>query len=132
MAREPRPGSTTQSISIGGSAAGVAQVAGDHNTITATGTVTSGTPPEVLAALAAIQAAVSTNAATKALADAAAEQANAKAPDKATIAQHLQGALTVAKTLPDWLDIAKKIGPAVATAAAWLGAQGAALLALAR
>ena len=86
----------------------------------------------MLDALAAIQSALATNAATKALADAAAEQANAKEPDKATIAQHLQGALTVAKTLPDWLEIAKKIGPAVATAASWLGAQGAALLALLR
>ena len=132
MADKPRRGSVTQSLAIGGNAAGVAQVAGDNAKITATGTITSGTPPEVLDALAAIQSALAANPATRTLADAAAEQATAKEPDKATIAQQLQGALTVAKTLPDWLDVARKIGPAVATAATWLGAQGTALLALLR
>ncbi len=133
MAKESNaPTSSTQSISAGRDAIGVVQIAGDSNQISVTTFVTSATPPQVLEALAAIQATLAANPATKALADAATDQAKAQEPDKGAIATQLETALKVAKTLPDWLDIARKIGPSVLTVGTWLGAQGAALLALLR
>jgi len=129
MTRAP---TVKQSIAIGGNATGVIQTAGGGNTITQAATATFGTPPEVLQALDAIRAALAANPHTRVLADAAAEQAKVKNPDKGAIATQLDRALTVAKTIPDWMDVAGKIAPHVTTAAAWLGAQGNALLALLR
>src|SRR4051794_34458767 len=67
-------GSTNQTMSFGGSAAGASQQAGSRNTATTTGTVSAGAPPEVLKALFAIQAELWQHPATKALTDAAVEQ----------------------------------------------------------
>jgi hypothetical protein len=121
---------TKQSISIGGSAAGVAQVAGSGNTVTATGSVSAGVPAEVLQALVAIQAALSSHPATKALTDAAVEQAKAAEPDKAAIGSQLKTAFDVAKTTLGWAEIAGKLAPYVQTAAGWLGGGWASLLTL--
>jgi hypothetical protein len=131
MGTERKLGTTVnQSFSAGRDATGVVQTVGDGNTVNETVTVTSGIPPEVITALDAIALALSVNPSTRVLAVEAAKEAKADAPDKGTIAGHLSTALTVAKTLPDWLDIARKVAPAVQTAATWLGAQGAALFRL--
>jgi hypothetical protein len=121
---------TTQRISIGGSAAGVAQVAGSGNTVTSTGTLSAGAPAEVLQALVAIQAALSSHPATKALTDAAVEQAKAAEPDKAAIGSQLKTAFDVAKTTLGWAEIAGKLAPYVHTASEWLGGNWASQLSL--
>ena len=56
-------------------AAGVAQVAGDSNIITATGRISADMPEDVLKALLAIQTAVSAHPAARALTDAAVQDA---------------------------------------------------------
>jgi hypothetical protein len=58
-------GGTTQRLSVGGDAAGVAQVAGSSNTVTMTGSVSTGVPPDVQQALLAIQATLSAQPATR-------------------------------------------------------------------
>jgi hypothetical protein len=120
-----------QSISVGGNATNVVQVVGDGNDVNQIN-VGSGTPPEVVKALDDIVSALSGNESTRIPAEEAAKEAKADAPDKGTIAGHLSAALTVAKTLSEWLDIARKVGPAVKTVASWLGAQGEALVGLLR
>jgi hypothetical protein len=52
----------------------------------------------------------------------------AEEADKGAIAQQLEAALQVAKSLPDWFDIAETIGPHLRTAIEWLGAYGTALV----
>ncbi|MBV8520924.1 MAG: hypothetical protein JOY71_02120 [Acetobacteraceae bacterium] len=114
-------GNTNQTMSIGGSAAGIVQQAGTGNTATATGTVSAGAPPEVLKALLAIQAELSGHPATKALTDAAVEQAKAAEPDKKAIGSQLKAAFDVAKTTLGWAEIAEKLAPFARIAAGWLG-----------
>ncbi len=83
MAKRPSSqGSRTQSFNVGRDAVGAVQNAGDNTRVDVTATVAPATPPQVLEALAAIQAAFAVNPATKALADAAADQVKTKEPDK--------------------------------------------------
>ena len=124
--------SRTQSFNVGRNAIGAVQNAGDDNRIALSASVMSATPPQVLEALAAIQAALMSNSATKALAEAAANEATAKEPDKGAVATQLGAALKIAESLPDWIDIAKRINAYVYTVGAWLGSKGTALLALVR
>jgi hypothetical protein len=128
MARKSRPAETMQSLSVSGNAAGLAQVAGDNNTVTAMGTVSASTPVDVLQALAAIQAALASHPATKVLTEAAVQQAKAKEPDRAAIGTQLRIALDTAKTTLGWVELAKHLVPHIQTVAAWLGTAGEELL----
>ena len=110
-----------QSLTIGGSAAGVAQVAGNNNTVTATGSVSANLPADVLQALVAIQAALSSNPATKVLTEAAVQHAKTAEPDKAAIGSQLKAAFDVAKTTLGWAELARKVAPYARTVAGWLG-----------
>jgi hypothetical protein len=126
--QDPTTGGTTQNINVGGSAAGFAQVAGDSNTVTATGRISSGMPEDVLKALLAIQTAVSAHPAARALTDAAVQEAKKPQPDKPAIGAQLKAALDIAKIGLGWAEIAKTLAPSIGTAATWLGGEWAHLL----
>ena len=110
-----------QSLTIGGNAAGVVQLAGNNNTVTATGSVSANLPADVLQALVAIQAALSSNPATKVLTEAAVQQAKTAEPDKAAIGSQLKAAFDVAKTTLGWAELAKTLAPYAQTVAGWIG-----------
>jgi hypothetical protein len=128
--RKPAHGAIAQEMNVSGAAAGVAQVAGSGNTVTATGSVSLATPAEVMQALVAIQAALSLHPVTKALADAAIQEAKSDQPDKAAIGAQLKTAIDVAKTTLGWAELARKLAPHLETAVAWLGASWAAHISL--
>jgi hypothetical protein len=129
VAQDPTSGGTTQTISIGGNAAGIAQVAGNSNTVSATGHIASALPQDALQALLAIQAALSTHPAARVLTDAAVQEAKKPQADKATIGAQLKAALDIAKTGLGWAEIAKTLVPSIESAANWLGGEWTHLLA---
>jgi len=126
--RDSGTGGTTQSLNVSGSAAGVAQVAGDSNTVTARGRISSDMPEDVFKALVAIQTALSAHPAARALTDAAVQEAKKPEPDKPTIGAQLKAALDIAKTGLGWTEIAKELAPSIGTAANWLGSEWTHLL----
>jgi hypothetical protein len=126
--RNSATGATTQTLSVGGDATSIAQVAGNGNTVTATGNVSAGMPAEVRQALQTIQAALSAQPATKALTDAAMQQATTAEPDKSAIGGQLKAALDIAKTTLGWANLAEKLAPFLGTAADWLGGEWVNLL----
>ena len=113
--QDPAAGGTTQNINVGGSAAGVAQVAGNSNTVTATGRISM--PEDVLKALLAIQTAVSAHPAVRVLTDAAVQEAKKPQADKSAIGAQLKAALDIAKTGLGWAEIAKTLAPSIEIAA---------------
>jgi hypothetical protein len=127
--RDSAAGAITQSLSVGGTAAGVAQVAGNGNTVTATGRISSDMPEDVLKALLAIQTAVSAHPAARVRTDAAVQEAKKPEPDKPAIGAQLKAALDIAKTGLGWTEIVKELAPSIGTAANWLGGEWTHLLA---
>jgi hypothetical protein len=117
----------TQSVHIGDSAAGVAQVLGNDNTVTAIVRI-SVVPEDVLKALLAIQTTLNSHPATRALIDAAVQETKKPQPDKSAIGEQLKAALDIAKTGLGWAEIANKLAPFIATAANWVGGQWVGLL----
>jgi hypothetical protein len=126
--QDPAAGGPTQNINVGGSAAGVAQIAGNSNTVTATGRISSDMSEDVLKALLAIQTAVSAHPAARVLTDAAVQEAKKPQADKSAIGAQLKSALDIAKTGLGWAEIAKTLAPSIEAAANWLGGEWTHLL----
>ena len=126
--QDPTAGGTTQNINVGGSAAGVAQITGNSNTVTVTGRISSDMPEDVLKALLAIQTEVSAHPAARVLTNAVIEEAQRPQADKSAIGAQLKAALDIVKTGLGWAEIAKTLAPSIETAANWLGGEWTRLL----